>query len=243
MSDNFLHKYRKPPRQAFAESLYQTISTKDRSDSMFARSAPPLKRIALGLTMLVLIFSLTLAVSPAARAKFLDVMRDVGGMDFIETVDYPGGRGAERLFPEQTMSLDEARRVFPTAVELPDFEPQGFRLKSDEVVVMAAEGYDFSYLRFRLEKGGAWVSVMVEYWHDGSSSRGMIVAPGSVEEVIISGEPAALIRGGWDYDRREWGAEHSLHLRFERKGLIYSLTSVEESFGLDDLISLAESIP
>jgi hypothetical protein len=243
MNDNFLHKYRKPPRQAFAESLYQTISTKDRSDSMFARSAPPLKRIALGLTMLVLIFSLTLAVSPAARAKFLDVIRDVGGMDFVETVDYPGGSGPERLFPEKTMSLDEARQIFPVAVELPDFEPQGFQLKSDEMIVMAAEGYDFNYLSFRLEKEGAWVSVMVQYWHDGSLNRGMIVAPGSVEEVFVGGQPAALIRGGWDYDRQEWGAEHSLHLRFEKNGLIYNLTALEESFSLEDLIRLAESIP
>jgi hypothetical protein len=139
MNDDFLHQYQKPPRREFVDSLYKKISQKDRSKTtMLNRSLPALNRLAFALSVLGLAFTLALASSPSARAKFLEVIQDVGGLAYIQTTEYPGGSGPERIFPEKTMTLEQARQIFPAAVELPTYTPEGYTLNTEDVTVMVS---------------------------------------------------------------------------------------------------------
>jgi hypothetical protein len=246
MNDDFLHQYRKPPTREFSDKLYKTISQQERSAAMLYRSIPTIRRLAAGFAVLGLVFTMLVASSPSARARFLDVVRNVGGLTFIETFEYPGGSGMEKLFPEQKMGLAQARQVFPIWVDLPEYTPEGFYLNTEDVTVMVASEYTHSYLHVYMETGKEFssrISIMVQYQKDTSPNGGLIVAPDSVEEVLVNGQPAGLVRGSWNYDTKEWGMSESLHLRFEKNDLVYNITAHANTVTVEELVCIAESIP
>ena len=65
----------------------------------------------------------------------------------------------------------------------------------------------------------------------------------SIEEVLVDGEPAALVRGGWHADTKQWENPEILHLYIPHKGQTYIFSSMEKDIPVDELIRMAESLP
>jgi hypothetical protein len=250
MNDDFLHQYRKPPRREFADRLFRQISAANRRHEMLTQIKPLSRRLALSFAALCLVFTLALAVSPAARAKFLDVVRPVGGLTFIETLDYPGSKGPEKLFPEQKVTLAQAQESFPASFSLPAYVPQGMVFNPEDVTLMNSPKYDVAYVYMYWEiqredrsmgRIGLRVFHRLEQAQPGQGD--WIVGPGSVEEVQINGQPAGLVRGAWDYNSQQWGAEDLLQLTWEKDGIQYYLSSTESTASVEELVKMAESMP
>src|SRR5688572_14370203 len=67
MNEEFLFKFQKPPRPEFARSLYEKLMQEPKSISVYQRYFT-IKRMALVMAVLGLVFVLSLTFSPATRA-------------------------------------------------------------------------------------------------------------------------------------------------------------------------------
>ena len=80
MNDEFLHRYRRPPRNEFAEALYARISTESRSRRQpnISVSISPLRQMARGLNIVATTAIVVFALSPRVRATVLEQVVRVG---------------------------------------------------------------------------------------------------------------------------------------------------------------------
>jgi hypothetical protein len=79
MNDDFLYKYRKPPRREFSAALYQRISKPMQTPTR----KPILRSIALTLSMVAMITAI-LFFSPTTRALADTLIRQIGGYIFVQ---------------------------------------------------------------------------------------------------------------------------------------------------------------
>lgn len=62
-----------------------------------------------------------------------------------------------------------------------------------------------------------------------NTEHGEIIAPGAAEEVYLDAEhPAALIRGGWDYDKKTWTYTYGqVRVKWQLDGVEYDLSALQ----------------
>ncbi len=242
MNDEFLYQFRKRPRREFADLLYQRIS-QPRRLAMFTGTL--VRRVALGLAAVCLVLAVVLLVSPGARAMVQGTLRTIGVLQFEESKENPYMDGDETTISPQVMSLSEARAALPFAFGVPTWAPAGYVLQEQAVEVTYFSG----------EPPVPWVNVE---WLEPSSHFGIrlyfrqsgvgnypcgeLVGPNSVEEVQVAGQPAAVVRGGWNVDTGEYGDISSgglVRLVWEREGVCYTLDGAT----VEEMIQMAESVP
>jgi hypothetical protein len=80
MNDEFLHRYRRPPRREFAETLYARISSPSpvRRQPTISVSISPLRQMARGLNILATAAIVVFALSPRVRTSVLEQVVRVG---------------------------------------------------------------------------------------------------------------------------------------------------------------------
>jgi hypothetical protein len=83
MNDEFLKRYRKEPRPDFVEALYKTISRPVNEQRTIFQP----RRLALALTMSVVVVTVVLAVSPSAQAFANTLIRKIGAIVLIDQSD------------------------------------------------------------------------------------------------------------------------------------------------------------
>jgi hypothetical protein len=166
------------------------------------------------------------------------------------------------------LDLDEARRRLPFTLRLPDWVPDGF-VRVDEVSVTGlgmgraehddgrpielsalpaltsahlawrhADGRGFNYAVTQrpewLDEDGRWIMTGIT-----------AVPPGSVREVRVQGQPAALATRFFytTYPSQETGIRDDAQLLWEASGLHYSLISFGWLEAGETLVAIAASIP
>jgi hypothetical protein len=229
MSDEFLYQQLSaPPPRELARALYAKI---DRPVKTPVRVLF-LRRLALGFTALLLALALTLAVSPGARAYLAAFVREIGGLSFEESDLYPGGGGPVHTVPTEIISFADVQAGLPFPIGLPAWVPDGMIPREDVSVTLFSDEFTPVEISWGNGQAGFAMTVM--------QPVSVYVGRGSIEEVLVDGRPAALIRGGWDYDRQEWNDSLALTLEWELGDHIYRL----ETATLDaaTLIRIAESI-
>jgi len=156
-----------------------------------------------------------------------------------ETDEYPGESGTGTIIPEETMSLDEARAVLPFDFSLPTWAPEGFVLQEGVAVALPRE---MPYARLWWRNDDLHQSIYLEVMYPATDEQrpNWVVGPGSVEEVEVNGQPAALVHGAWNADAQEFGGD-LLTLMWERDGVYYSLVGMEGQ--AEDLVRMAGSAP
>ncbi|MBN1438536.1 MAG: hypothetical protein JW929_03925 [Anaerolineales bacterium] len=232
MNEEFLARCRKSPRPEFAEELFRRISRPAPKTGLGSTA-----RAALAAFFVCAALGLTLLASPAARAAGLALLRDIGGVAFIQTADYPGGDNPA-VVPDEIMSLEQAQAELPFAIHLPAWVPAGYVRDSGVRI-----------LRFSADCTPATIT-----WHGVNlndlleltivqSGRGWIAGSDELETVRIHGRDAALVRGMWNADAKEWDAEAptGLALYWSMGDTTYILCS--PTLPRKDLIRIAESIP
>jgi hypothetical protein len=203
--------------------------------------APKLKRVTLALAGFSLVLVMALVVSPVARASVVTFLREIGGILFNETWEYPGGTEEETLAPEQTLGLEAARAILPFTFGLPTWMPEGYVMEPMVRIVHFNEGFTPVSISFKkpiAEGRDDAIELVV-----GQNTPSWVIGPESAEIVSIHGQEAALIQGSWNSQTRRWEVElGGLTLSWAREEVLYQL-STAANVHKDDLIRIAESIP
>jgi hypothetical protein len=238
MSDKFLRRYRSAPRPAFALDMRKRLEINEEKP---LRVRPLLHRPAvLGAITLLLVLTLTLAVSPAARAQVQDWVGQVGGVVFTATGDYPGGDAPATIVPSDEMRLEDARAILPFTIDLPAWVPEGYALEE----TVSIPRFDDAVGRVSIHWSAPQKALLnLDIEDRAPEESNWVVGPGSIEEVLVHGSPAALVRGGWHTDTKQWEHPEILHLYVPHKGQTYIFSTMEKDISVEALIRTAESLP
>lgn len=235
MNDKFLKSYRIAPRPTFAEALREHLEVQDGKTSRLGHLR--LCHVAPGVMTLVLTFALL--SSPAARAQVQSWVGQVGGVLFTTTSDYPGGDGPVTVAPSDEMSLEEARAVLPFNIDLPAWVPEGYMLEETVRIMYFDDSVGRVFIRWRAPRA----SLELEIVDLPRGDSRWLVGPGSIREVLVNGEPAALVRGGWRSETKRWDNPAILHLYVTHEGQTYVFSAMETHISVDELIRVAELLP
>jgi hypothetical protein len=238
MNDKFLRNYRIAPRLAFAQDMRKRLEI-DEEKTLRVRTLL-LRPVALGAITLLLVLTITLVVSPTARAQVQDWVGQVGGVLFTATGDYPGGDEPVTIAPSEKMSLEDARAILPFTIDLPAWVPEGYVLEETVTFVHFEDGVERIFIQWRAPQK-ALLELEIENLPPEESK--WFVGLESIEEVLVDGEPAAMVRGGWHADTKQWENPEILHLYIPHKGQTYIFSSMEKDISVDELIRMAESLP
>jgi hypothetical protein len=191
------------------------------------------------LATILLMLSLT-AMVPGLRARFEEIVKEIGGLTVKMTDIYPDTSDAN-IVPSDTMTLAEARARTELNFELPTWLPDGLTMR-DEVMV--------SNIRTQItiswndeNKRGHGLMLDIGY---AEPDINLLVGPDSVTEVMIHDMPATLIRGGWLENTQRWEEDGPRSLRWQADGLEYTLSTMMPEWGgltEEELIQIAESFP
>lgn len=238
MNDRFLRRYRIAPRLAFSQDMRKRLEI---DEEKTLRVRPLLLRpVALGVITLLMALTLTLVVSPSARAQVQDWVGQVGGVLFTTTGDYPGGDEPVTIAPSGTMPLEEARAILPFTIDLPAWVPEGYVLEETVTFVHFEDGVERIFVQWRAPQKALLELEIVNLPPEKSN---WLVGPESIEEVQVDGEPAALVRGGWNADTKQWENRGQLQLHVAHNGQTYILSTMETDISVNELMRTAESLP
>jgi Domain of unknown function (DUF4367) len=240
MNDDFLNQFRKEPRPEFGAALYQRISK-----PMQKLSKLPALRFAALTPTLFVVLTLTILVSPSARAFAEGFFRQVGGYIFVlggQPID--PGRGPGPISIVKTLGSvsiqtlgpvpsakdpTEAGKLAGFPVLVPAYLPTGYSSMSDWFVtsqdgsMVVTNGYRDSTNHF----------FILNQWNaNGGGTRKY--ARDQIVDVTVRGQA-----GVWLPDMTNGPAQKNA-LVWEQGGITYSL--ITDSLPLDEMLKVAESL-
>jgi hypothetical protein len=243
MKDKYLHTFRRQPGHEFTNDLFRQIEALPlikAAPPTQARFAPSRGRRLNWAVAILVAAVLFMAAVPGVRARFEDIIKQVGGLTFLITEDYPGAGQTPRIVPDDIITLEEARTRLDFEFSLPDYVPEGLTLQDDINDSNIGIGIRLTWLDEN--QRGRILLLSIE---EANPDVNFIVGPDSLTEVMVNGQTASLIRGGWYVDTQSWQDDGSRMLRWDLDGIEYTLqTGNEEWGGISDeeLIKIAESI-
>lgn len=269
MNDEFLTKFRKTPRAAFADALYERISQgpQPRFSQTIAIKLT-LRNAVIAFVFMLLIAACVYAVVEKRWVKVGDIWVDV---QRTLKVDIPSPSEGPIVIEEEDVfecfSIDEARKILRFRFKVPAWAPDGFTF-SDEICVLKDQfpSSDSAFLHWEVADKNTAISITLHNikWFNGATQKyevgpastatmGMPVPPGSYEEVQVHGHPAVLVRGDWqdppwattgEYEYREyeykWDEKRALQLYWVDGEVMYRLYT-RANVSPEDLIKMAES--
>ncbi|MFZ0547541.1 MAG: DUF4367 domain-containing protein [Candidatus Promineifilaceae bacterium] len=241
MNDNKLHTFRRTPDQVFVDKLFHHIEQIPLSDttSLPQQSAPRRKsRIAWAFAVLIVVILLMVLV-PRVRARFDDILKEIGGIPIFITEDYPFS-DHPNIVQDDIITLEEADDRLGFEFNLPTYMPEGMVLKEDEVHASNITN-NVTLIWDDAAVPGRILRLIVEREND----IGWAVGPDSVTEVMVNDIPASLMQGGWNEDTKKWQDYGNRDLSWQLDGVKYTLSSGSVELGglsNEELIKIAESI-
>jgi hypothetical protein len=248
MNDKFLYQLHEEPDSEFAKNLQQMLfqlaqPPERKSDMNFERLSvtqrAKLAWITVALAVSVLLF---VTISPV-RAFVSSLITKIAGLTFEITADYPGDNypDHETTIEPQRLSLTDALAAFPHKVNLPTYLPSRYILNEENVRVYIGEdaGFMADTMELTWLSNDKQINLIIT---NRDLSIAEIVAPNSVEEISLdANHPAAVIRGGWDVDKKAWITKMGyeiVRLRWLSGDLSYELMGTD----LEQLKKVALSI-
>jgi len=242
MNDKKFHAFRRTPDEAYADTLYQRLAMLPQSHTaapqpeQHGRSRKT--RLA-WVVALLLAGILVMAIVPGVRARFEDIVKEIGGLSLFITEDYPFSDNPN-IVPDDIITLEEAADRLGFEFNLPAYIPEGMVLKEDEIHASNIT----TYIRLMWQDENAR-GRFIELSIGPANDIKWVVAPEGVTEVMVNDTPAILIQGGWSADTEQWEDFGNKDLRWQLAGAKYMLYTVSEEFGglpTEELIKIAESI-
>lgn len=242
MKDQKLHTFRQTPDDAYTNSLYQQLTMLPSS-----HTAPPQlprygrsRKQRLAWAFVIMLGGiLILAMVPGVRARFEDIVKEIGGLSVLLTEDYPFSDNPN-IVPDDIITLEEAAARLGSEFNLPAYIPEGMVLKTDEIRASNITT-QISLMWQDENERGRFIWLYIEPANDIK----WVVAPEGVTEVTVNGTPTILVQGGWSADTEQWEDFGNRDLRWQLAGLKYTLYTGSEEYGglpTDELIKIAESI-
>lgn len=238
MNDQFLRDYYKVPDQKALQLMEEKLRlTQNHTHSQ--RWQLPLKPVMV-VGVFIILMGVLLSVSPGVRAQVSEWIQQIGGVFVLETNEYPGSGPVETI-PFEQYSFEEIANELPFEISLPGWIPEEFEIIPTVKVARFNQTAVTAYIDWK-SLSGPILSLMIQHRLDGKNG-GLIVGEGSVEEYLVNGEPAALVRGGWNADIQEWDFNLKvLTLSWKHDDQTYVLQGIEDNISVEELLKIAESI-
>jgi hypothetical protein len=237
MNDEFLTELREAPRREFSDGLYDKLA-QQKAD---APRIGALKIVATALLALALPLALTMMFSPAARAAVQGVIQKVGNLTFDVSDEYPGGDGPAGILESEEMTLEGARAAFPVALRVPAWVPDGYAREEPVSITHLPDG-NMSALMTWLDDQNRLALHTYSSPQTLMREDGVAVGPGSVEEALVNGRPAAILHGAWNANTKTWGPDMLISLLWTDDERGYLLSGMEQHITPADLVRMAESM-
>lgn len=229
-------------RQLFAlrhrpsQALQRRIRTIPQQPAYRTWPVPKLAGVVGALVLIALLF-----MSPPAQATLGEVRRVVGQIHLVVRSAWPEPTATIVLPEAKPISLTEAQALLPFELSLPGEIPPGLDVTKQEVFISQVAGPVIK-LRWPDQVGG-FVQLSARAAGSENEAVQTLVGPASSESLLVNGQPAVIVRGGWDETSGAWSYEDQvITLIWTVDGVQYKLLSLSRSVSLTELIAMAESI-
>jgi hypothetical protein len=241
MNEEFIKQFRKPPESRFVEKTHLRLEKKERIQKINQYSTR-------SLFVLMFMFGLLVTFSSTVGAEVIRVIKEFAGLQFEETSKCPGCTDDVITIEPEFLSLDAARNQFSSPIVLPTYIPQGFERLVDAELYNWGDGISPSLMITWEKRDGdelfGGIQLEIRPCPSNSTSCGLIVGKGALEEIILNGKPAAVIRGAWNHDRTQYDLSGMIAIQWRYdENTVYTLSSEGQPLALDEYIKTAESIP
>jgi hypothetical protein len=228
MNDDFLTRFRKPPRREFSAALYERINTPMNTLRKFT-----FRHLTFAAALCLALLA-ALIFSPSARAALQYLFREIGGITYVEeeVPSTPVPESQVTIVPDERLSLARAQEKLPFEIHLPTWVPDGFIMAPSVRISYFGDKFTPAEITWNGEQG-AGLMLMIGQPVD------WLVELDHLQEVQVNGEPAGLTGGGWDADSGQWTGD-DLTLTWKRGDVMYRLSS--DGLTVDELIRVAGSI-
>lgn len=238
MNDQFLYTYRPSVRKEFAENLYAKLEKQSYQRSLPQRGLKiMLKRsfVWYVLATLLVCFGVLYSVNGDVRAAVDQAFRAVAGFLVEERTVSPviGDENPVPVTAAQIPSLEAQPTYTPYMVEIPslavrdvirnppfDFSlptyiPDGFTLRGDAATAISKEWVTLGWAN----QQNTEIEMLVEREYTGYA---LPVGVDSAEEIKVNGQPAMLVKGGWNGEH-VWQADYGMEIHWQLNGSYYRL--------------------
>ncbi|MEW5958590.1 MAG: hypothetical protein AB1801_12740 [Chloroflexota bacterium] len=179
-----------------------------------------------------------LFVSPVAQAT-LGQFQQVIGQIHLTILDVLPQRADPLVIESTPVSLAEARAAAPFAFVTPSHLPAGLSSQA-EVYVLKLES-PIVKLLWRDQAGG-FVQLSVHQANGAAAQIENVIGAESSDTILINGQEAVIIYGGWDQTSRTWQHQERLvTLIWVIDGVQYNLLSYSTLISSTDLLAMAQS--
>ncbi len=180
-----------------------------------------------------------LFASPAAQAT-LGQFQQIIGQIHLTILDVLPARTDPIVIESTPVSLGEAQDAVPFDFLTPGYLPPDLRPQA-EIYVIELDS-PIVKLLWRDTKGG-FVQLSIHQANDKSTQIENIVGSESSDTILINGQEAAIIYGGWNQASRTWSHQDRLvTLIWVVNGVQYNLLSYSTLIPPPELIAMAQSI-
>ncbi len=194
-------------------------------------------RLAWGLAALTLVA--LLFTSPPAQAMLGEMEQVIGRIHLLVMESLPTHTGP--VVVESTpMSLENAQHTVPFNFAIPTHLPAG--LVADQEVFVTEIDQPIVKVRWP-DTGDGFVQLSARPHSTETNLTQTRIGPESSHTLLIKGQPAVIIYGGWDESSRIWRhQDRVMALIWEIEGVQYELLSFSRMVSLTDLVAMAESV-
>ena len=242
MNDDFMKQFRRPPDSNFVEKIHIRLERKERMQAIKRYSV-------LSVFALIFAFGMLMTFSSTVRADLISIIEEIAGLRFDVTANYPGNPDEEvTIVPSVYLSLEEAQNRFPSPIMLPAYLLQGYERRAEVELLNLGNLPTLTITWDSKEMHAGNIRLNIKHCSSGFENCGQIVGEGSVEEIMLNEKPAVIVRGGWNYDTRQYDlypygqAIVELMWKYDDH-TVYALGANEQKVSVEELIKIAESIP
>jgi hypothetical protein len=170
--------------------------------------------------------------SKPVQAIVINWVKEVAGFGVREENDLPGLNDAVTIPSDFKGTLAEASENLSFEFSMPAYMPDGF-LFFDEVDISKE---DQSIFMRWINSNREEIIMLVKT----NSGQGIVAGIEAAEEIMINGQPVALVHGGYDANGKWDSEKEDTHLYWHKEGLIYIVFSA--SVDEEELIKIAQSV-
>jgi hypothetical protein len=239
MNEDFIKQFRRLPDPNFVEKIHRRLERRERIQAIKRYSAFAAFALIFGLGILM-------TFSSTVRAAVLQTIEEIAGLRFEVTTNYPGVPDEEvTIVPSEYLSLEEAQSRFPSPIALPIYVPKGYERRADIIFFVLG---DMPVVIIKWHNKGGEFHLDIKHCPSGAENCGRIVGEGALEEIMLNGRHAVIVRGGWNYDTKQYElpldgfAIMELMWKYDDQ-TVYVLRADEREISIGELIKIAESIP
>jgi hypothetical protein len=181
-----------------------------------------------------------LFISPPVKATLDEVQKVMGQIHLTVRSVWPKPTATVVMIEPVAMSLAAAQAMLPFDFTIPAYIPNSLTVTGDEVFVTQL-ATPIVKMQWRDAEGG-FVQLSAHAADPANNLSQTLVGPESSQTILINGQEAVLVRGGWDEDSRTWShQERVTTLIWRANGVQYRLLSFS-NLPLPELMAMAESV-